>query len=168
MSFRRDALLEIGMFDPRISFAGEDEDICRRLRERFGPRAFPLHPSPVTLCSMGSFRRHPAPELPIWPGKRGYLKNEDQGPTIFPMPVIFAALLLFGARRRWPRVVASVLPFVMFSHWPAEALRRRRAELLAFPIVQLLEEAAHDLGFVKSWLQLRREYARPQAEEARS
>ena len=39
MSFRRDALVEIGMFDPRISFGGEDEDICRRLRERPMPGA---------------------------------------------------------------------------------------------------------------------------------
>ena len=52
------------------------------------------------------------------------------------------------------------MPFVVFAQWPVEAIYRRKPELLAFPVVQLLEEAAHDLGFAKGWIRLRRRYGR--------
>ncbi len=160
MSFRRSALVEIGMFDARISFGGEDEDVCRRLRERFTSDRFVFtscaviaHDFDGELCD--TLRR----SFQYGAGSaRGYLKNEDQGPTLFPLPALVAGLLILGVRRRWAIVGASVLPFLVFSHWPAAAIRRRRTELLAFPVVQLLEEAAHDLGFAKGWMGLRREY----------
>jgi len=36
MSFRRESLAAVGGFDPVIRFGGDEEDLCRRLRETFG------------------------------------------------------------------------------------------------------------------------------------
>src|SRR6185369_8893245 len=48
MAFRRDALLEIGGFDPQFWVAGDDVDVCWRLQERgwtlgFSPAAMVWH-----------------------------------------------------------------------------------------------------------------------------
>ena len=48
MAFRRDALIEVGGFDPRFHAAGDDVDICWRLRDRgltlgFSPAAVVWH-----------------------------------------------------------------------------------------------------------------------------
>ena len=160
MSFRRDALVEIGMFDPRISFGGEDEDICRRLRERSMGERFLFTSSAVIAHDFdGELRDTLRRSYQYGAGSaRGYLKNDDQGPTIFPVPVLVAALALLGFRRPWAFVGAVAVPLLVFLRWPVQAVRHRRAELLAFPAVQLFEETAHDLGFVKSWLRLRRGY----------
>ena len=40
MAFRRDALLAIGGFDPQFRTAGDDVDVCWRLRERGGTLGF--------------------------------------------------------------------------------------------------------------------------------
>jgi glycosyltransferase involved in cell wall biosynthesis len=45
MAFRRDALLAIGGFDPQFRTAGDDVDVCWRLREREGTLGF--HPGAV-------------------------------------------------------------------------------------------------------------------------
>jgi GT2 family glycosyltransferase len=45
MAFRRKALLEIGGFDPQFRTAGDDVDVCWRLRERGGTLGF--HPGAV-------------------------------------------------------------------------------------------------------------------------
>ncbi len=162
MSFRRDALVEIGMFDARIGFGGEDEDICRRLRERASPERFVFTSRAVIAHDFdGELRDTVRRSYQYGAGSaRGYLKNEDQGPTVFPIPVLVAGLALLGTRRCWALAAAVAVPLLVFSRWPLEAARRRRPELLAFPAVQLCEEMAHDLGFAKSWIRLRREYRR--------
>lgn len=166
MSFRRDALVEVGMFDPRIDFGGEDEDICRRLRERFALGRFVFTSRAVIAHDFdGDLRDTLRRSYRYGIGSaRGCLKNADQRPTLFPVPALVVGLLLLGARRRWALAAASALPFIVFSRWPIAAVRRRRVELLAFPAVQLVEETAHDLGFTKGWLRLRREYRRPRSE----
>jgi glycosyltransferase involved in cell wall biosynthesis len=160
MSFRRDALVEVGMFDDRISFGGEDEDICRRLREHFRQEHFVFTSRAVIEHDFdGELRDTLRRSYQYGAGSaRGYLKNADQGPTLFPIPVAVAGLALLGLRRPWALLAAAGIPFLVFSHWPVEAVRRRRPELLAFPAVQLLEETAHDLGFAKSFFRLRRAY----------
>jgi glycosyltransferase involved in cell wall biosynthesis len=161
MSFRRGALLEVGLFDPRIRFGGEDEDICRRLREAFPDRTFVYTPfAPVAHDFEGDLRDALRRSYRYGKGSaRGFLKNHDQGPTLFPVPALVFALIALGLWRPWTLAAATMLPFVVFSKWPVEGWRSRRAELLAFPALQLLEEAAHDLGFARDWLRLRREYA---------
>jgi glycosyltransferase involved in cell wall biosynthesis len=168
MSFRRDALVEVGMFDPRIDFGGEDEDICRRLRERYALGRFVFTSRAVIAHDFdGELRDTLRRSYRYGVGSaRGYLKNPEQRPTLFPIPAVVAALLVVGTRRRWAFAAASFLPFLVFSRWPIAAVRRRRVELLAFPLVQLLEESAHDVGFTKGWIRLRGEYRGRRARKA--
>ena len=54
MAFRRDALLEIGGFDPKFRIAGDDVDVCWRLQERgwklgFSPAAMVWHHRRATI-----------------------------------------------------------------------------------------------------------------------
>ena len=63
---------------------------------------------------------------------------------------------------------AALAPLVAFARWPIASVRERRPELLTYPYVQLVEEVAHDIGFVRSWLRLRREYAVGQPADVRA
>ena len=160
MSFRTSALVAIGMFDDRITFGGEDEDICRRLRERFEGRPLVFTADAVIAHDYeGELRDTLRRSFQYGGGSaRSYLKNVGQHPTLFPAPVLVAALALFGVRRRWALLAAFAIPFLVFSHWPVEAIRRRHPELLIYPGVQFLEEVAHDAGFARSWWRLRKQY----------
>ena len=151
-----------GCSTPRITFGGEDEDICRRLRERPAAEHFLFTSRAVIAHDFdGELRDTLRRSYQYGAGSaRGYLKNDDQGPTIFPVPALVAALTLLGLRRHWALAAAVAVPLLVFSRWPVAGGPDRRAELLAFPAVQLFEETAHDLGFAKSWLRLRREYRR--------
>ena len=99
MSFRRDALVEIGMFDDRISFGGEDEDICRRLRAPFADDRFVFTSRAVIAHDFdGDLRDTLRRSYQYGAGSaRGYLKNDDQGPTVFPIPALVAGFALLGA-----------------------------------------------------------------------
>ena len=68
MSFRREALLAVGGFDPRYRAAGDDVDVCWRVREEVGPVGF----SPAAVVwhhRRSSLRRY-------WAQQRGYGKAE--------------------------------------------------------------------------------------------
>lgn len=161
MSFRRSALVDIGMFDDRITFGGEDEDICRRLREHFvGHQLVFTAAAVIEHDYEGELRDTLRRSFQYGGGSaRAYLKNDGQPPTLFPVPVLVAGLALVGVRRRSALLVAAAIPFLVFSHWPIEAVRRRQPETLAYPFVQFMEEVAHDAGFARSWWRLRPAYA---------
>jgi glycosyltransferase involved in cell wall biosynthesis len=164
-SFRRDALFDVGLFDDDFDFAGgEDEDLCRRLRA-----LFPSDEIVFTSCAVvahdydGELRDTLRRSYQYGRASaRGCLTHDDQSPTLFPAPALVASLLALGSRRPWALAAAAAVPFVVSPVWSIEAIRRRRPDLLAFPAVQLLEEAANDLGFVRDWLRLHRQLgARP-------
>lgn len=167
MSFRRDVLLAIGLFDDRIHFGGEDEDICRRLRERY-PAGELIFTAQATIAHDydGELRDTLRRSYQYGAGSaRSFLKNEQQNPTLFPAPVLVLCLALVGWRRRWGWGAAVLVPFVLCARWPIDAVRRQRAGMLAYPWIQMLEEAAHDIGFGRGWMKLRRAYADPSDSE---
>ena len=161
MSFRTSRSRAIGMFDGRITFGGEDEDICRRLREHFVGRPLVFTADAAIAHDYeGELRDTMRRSFQYGGGSaRAYLKNDGQHPTLFPVPVLVAGLALFGLRRRSALLAAAAVPYLVFSHWPIEAARSRQPELLAYPGVQFLEEVSHDVGFARSWWRLRREYS---------
>ena len=160
-STRRVLLDEIGLFDERITFGGDEEDVCRRLRLRFPYGRFVYLPAAVvhhdfdprvrdTLRRSYAYGRGSA---------RAFLKNRSQFPTVFPLPIVVAGFAVASVWRRPALGVAIVLPLVAFPRWTIEATRERDLERFAFAYLQLLQEGASDIGFAQSWAKLRRDYA---------
>jgi glycosyltransferase involved in cell wall biosynthesis len=104
MAFRREALVEIGGFDPRYDAAGDDVDVCWRLIERGSTLGF----SPAAMVW-----HHPRGSVPAyWRQQRGYGRAE--------------ALL----ERRWPEKynAAGHVSWEgrLYAGGPVRALFRRR------------------------------------------
>ncbi len=160
-SARRDVLDAIGLFDERITFGGDEEDVCRRLRLRFPNGRFVYSPNAVVLHDFDPTVRDTLRRSYAY-GKgsaRAFLKNRNQFPTVFPLPAVVAALLVAGVWRRPALTIAAALPLAAFPRWPVEAVRFRSAEHVGFAYLQLLQETASDIGFARSWSSLRLQYA---------
>ncbi|GAA1544819.1 hypothetical protein GCM10009678_29340 [Actinomadura kijaniata] len=150
MSFRRDALLEVGGFDERFRFGSEEEDLSRRLRRAghtrlvFDPEASLTHrfaPTPRGLLRRGlAYGRGNAVQYRKWPGVR---------PTLFPWPVLVLTLLAGSLRVRPLAAVAALLPLVLYPRGLREAVLGRTPEALLDPYLVLAQEASENVGFVR-------------------
>lgn len=148
-SFCRDVLDALGGFDAGIRFGGEDEDLCRRLRETFPGRILRIVPAAVVehdydLTMKDLFRRARAYGIG---NARNYLKHRDQSPTIFPAPLLWIVALLFSASRRYRWLVVIAFPLLVAPRWVVSAVRRRSLERAAYAYVQMAQEAAQNIGF---------------------
>ena len=164
MSVRRCALETLEGFDPAIHFGGEDEDFFFRLRHRFPGAKLVVLPSAVTEHDFsGGIRDMLRRARSYGRGNaRNFVKHPAWGPTIFPVPFASLALALLGltgagGRRRQWLAAAAMLPAAAFPRWSLEALRRKNAAMSLLAWVQLLEEAASDIGFASGYLGARRE-----------
>lgn len=153
MSFRRDVLDDVGGFDPTIRFGGDDEHICRLVRERdpesvlwFVPEAGVLHDYEGTLRDV--WRRNAA----YGRGHaRAYLADRStRWPILFPAPAVVLASLAWLRTGRVARRVAGALALaeLLYPQGLLAAARSRRPDELAFGAVRLVEESAHDYGMV--------------------
>ena len=166
MSVWRAAFRDVGGFDERISFASEDDDLCRRLRQAFpagrlvfAPGARAVHhfkPSPWDALrrrrayGQGAARMH-----------RTY---PDVPPTVFPWPVAVLAGLALSAF--FPVVLAAVAlaPQLLYPAGLRVAVRERRPSCLLDAYLQLAEECCADLGFIEGWWHFRRLVPDPAAD----
>lgn len=149
MAVRRSALEEVGGFDGR-ALGAEEEDMWRRARKRPGgvtiryePRALIVHHFEPDLRS--TLRR-----------ARGYGKgharlvaaHSDVRTIVFPSPLLTAALIAHAAiapsRKRAAR--ALLAPLVTYPRWIADAIRQRSLRPLAYPYLELAQEAEHMCG----------------------
>ncbi|MQY02891.1 glycosyltransferase family 2 protein [Actinomadura macrotermitis] len=156
MSFRRDALLEVGGFDERFRFGSEEEDLSRRLRRAgrtrlvFEPEAWLSHRFEPTLRNVLrrniAYGKGNALQYRKWPGVR---------PTLFPWPVL-TALLLAASPWFWPSAVAALLlPQVLYPRGLKNVFRHGTVEALIDPYLQLLQETCENVGFVRGALVFR-------------
>jgi hypothetical protein len=65
-------------------------------------------------------------------------------------------LSVAAARRPGWAVGALLVPVVAFPRYALEARRRGRPVVASFAYLQLLEEAASDIGFVAGWWHFRK------------
>ena len=158
LSMRRQDFLHIGGFDERIHFAGEDEDLCRRLRLAFPARRlvyvpaarvvhhFNLTPGD-TLRRRRAYGRGAAFMFRKWPGVP---------PTIFPWPA--AVLLALAISAVYPDclAIAALLPQLLYPQGLRSAVTGRGAACLLDPYLQLAEESWADLGFAQGLWRFRR------------
>ncbi|WP_067829018.1 glycosyltransferase family 2 protein [Actinomadura kijaniata] len=150
MSFRRDALLEVGGFDERFRFGSEEEDLSRRLRRAghtrmvFDPEASLTHsfaPTPRGLLRRSlAYGRGNAIQYRKWSGVR---------PTLFPWPVLVLTLLVGSLRARPLAAVAALLPLVLYPRGLRDAVLGRTPEALLDPYLVLAQEASENVGFVR-------------------
>ena len=162
-SARRCVLDAIGLFDDRITFGGDEEDVCRRLRAHYPEGRLVYSPAAMVYHDYDPHVRDTLRRSYAY-GKgsaRAFLKNPQQFPTVFPLPVAVVALAAVGFWKRSAAGLACVLPLVAFPRWPLEAVRNRRIEFLGYSYIQLLQEASSDVGFARSFAQLRSEYRDP-------
>jgi glycosyltransferase involved in cell wall biosynthesis len=164
MSFRRRTILAAGGFDDRFTFGAEEEELCERIRGGAAGGATRLLYTPDarvahlfrpglrdTLRRSRAYGRGSA---------RLHLKH-GRYPTLFPFPVLVAGLALASARRPRCLPFVALLPLALFSRGPRTALRSRDWVHLAAPFIQLAQEAASDVGFVRGYVQMRRDFAQP-------
>ncbi len=159
-SVRREHLDLIGLFDERITFGGDEEDVCRRLLLAIPNGRLVYSPAAIVAHDYNPHVRDTLRRSYAY-GKgsaRAFLKNSHQFPTVFPLPAAVLACSVLGLWHRAAFKVAAALPLLAFPRWPVEALRRRSIEPIGYAYIQMLQETASDVGFAHSFARLRREY----------
>ena len=153
MSFRIDALEDIGGFDEAMRFGSEDLDACIRLRAAFGDTCLLLEPSArVRHHFPGDLGDNLRRSRAYGRGHARMLaKFPSMSPTIFPLPVVTLGLIALSLR--YPKALAAALAIPHLVH-PAglrDSLREGPAAL-ADPYVACLQETAYDLGVLEGLL----------------
>ena len=155
ISFRRDVLEALGGFDASIGFAGEDEDICLRLRRAFPDHVLRLVPAAAVEHEYDLHLRDALRRASIYGNgnARNLRRHDGWGPaTVYPIPVLCGiALLASVANRRW-LLLALSLPLLLAPRWILNAFRSRSPESLAYAYIQLLQETFNNVGFVAGYL----------------
>ena len=150
MSFRADALRQVGGFDATMRFGSEDLDACMRLRDEFGDECLLLEPGARVLHHFhGDLRDTLRRSRAYGRGHSAMLaKFPTMTPTVFPLPLVTLGLL--AVARRFPQalVVAAAVPHAVH---PAgiRGVARHGPVTLADPYVSCLQEAAFNVGVVE-------------------
>lgn len=151
MSFRRDALVEIGGFDPVIRFGGDEEDLCRRLRERHGDTALWVDPKIVVLHDFDRSLKDTLRRSRAYGRGNGRDWARRGGvPAIRPMPVLLVLAALSAVMN--PRLAllgVLGLPVLVYRKVLRRGIRRYGAEALVYPYIGALQEIHATRGFVE-------------------
>jgi GT2 family glycosyltransferase len=157
MSFRREALIDVGRFDRRFRFGGEDVDLCIRLRRaipsgqlRFAPDARVLHhfvPSiNDTLRRSRAYGRGSARLRRKWP---------SLPPTLFPGPLVVLTLMLMSFLSPMCGVAAVAVPCLLYPRGLRDAITSRSHASLFDGYVQLAQETFENIGFLEGMWRFR-------------
>jgi glycosyltransferase involved in cell wall biosynthesis len=150
MSFRRQPLEDVGYFDERFTFGGEELDLCWRLHDRFPDSVLIVEPAAVvwhrfrpglrdTLRRGRAYGRGSARLFRKWP---------HLNPTVFPSPLVELALLAGAVRWRWLLAAALLWPSAAYPNTIRQALRQRTPTPLLDAYVRLAQEHQTNLGFL--------------------
>ncbi len=149
MSFRKSLVNEI-QFDERFRFGGEEEDLCKRINQKypgslwFAPKSKIIHQYDPKLRD--TLRRSKAY------GKgnaRMFYKHADVGPIIYPFPPLLVMSLLLGLVNPWLLLTPLVLVQLLYSRWPLTVVKTRKLEPLLYGYIQALQEWYSNIGFIK-------------------
>lgn len=159
MSFIREALLEVGGFDPTIRFGGDEELVCVNLRKKFGDRSILCYSSIEVAHHFDPRLRDTLRRARVYGYSNGRTWARNGGiPGLRPVGGLFVvSLMLTTPVSIVGAVVFSLLiPFAMWRRWLRVSLNERDPELVLYPLIALAQELFSNVGFVMGWRAERR------------
>lgn len=151
MSFLRQALIEIGQFDERFRFGGEDQDLCLRLTRAFPSDRLVFVPKARVVHHFKSSLRDTLRRSHAYGrgSARLYRKWPAVPPTFFPGPLLVLVLLLLSARRPSLAVAAVAVPHLLYPQGLRYATASRSVASLLDAYVQLAQETSGNIGYLE-------------------
>jgi glycosyltransferase involved in cell wall biosynthesis len=151
MSFLRQALIDVGKFDERFHFGGEDQDLCIRMARAFPAGRLVFAPS---ACVLHHFKPSMRDTLRR---SRAYGRGSARlcrkwsfvPPTFFPGPAVVLALLLLSRYRPSLGVAAAGMPHLLYPQGLRSAIANRSGVSLLDAYIQLAQEACGNIGFLE-------------------
>lgn len=154
MSFTREALSEVGGFDPSIRFGGDEDHVCRNLRDKFGDQSILCFSSIVVAHRFDPRLRDTLRRAFLYGLSNGRTWDRNGGiPALRPVGGLVTVSLLLAAP---VSIVGAVLlalfiPFAMWRRWVRASWRDRNTEMLAYPLIALAQELCSNVGFFVGW-----------------
>jgi glycosyltransferase involved in cell wall biosynthesis len=150
MAFRRELIFELAGFDEAFAFGGEEEELCRRAHARAGGARLLYEPEAVVRHRFEpSLRDTLRRSRAYGKGKaRSACKDANVRLVAYPSPIVALGMIVASllSRRRTPVMFGAILPLFAYSRWPRSAWRTQSLAPLAYPYLQLAEEAWTMLG----------------------
>jgi glycosyltransferase involved in cell wall biosynthesis len=153
MSFRRDVLLAASGFDERFRFGAEEVDLCLRLRRTVRPVRL-VHVDDAQMTHHFKPSLHDILRRSYAYGRgsaRLYRKWPGLPPTVFPGPLVVAAVLALSVLYLPLLAVALLLPLALYPQGLRSALAGRGLACLLDGYLQLGQETCEDFGFAEGW-----------------
>lgn len=158
MSFLRQSLIDVGKFDERFRFGGEELDLCIRMRRDFPLSRLMFIPDVSMMHHFKPSRRSTRPSLRdtlrrSYAYGRGaarlYRKWPSMPPTFFPGPLAILTILMLSAWVPVLAVVAFIMPQLLYPRGVRFAFRHGCAASLLDAYVQLAQELWGNIGFIE-------------------
>ena len=158
MSFRKDMLEKLGLFDENFRFGAEEEDLCKRFHKKikdkkllFTTKAIVFHqydPSIKKIIKRSfSYGRGNA---------RMFHKHPEQNPTIFPFPILIILSFLIVLINIKYFFIPFFLPLFLYSNWMVKLITKNKFYYFFFPFFQFLSELYSNFGFIDRWIKYRK------------
>ena len=159
MSFTREALSEVGGFDPSIRFGGDEEHVCKNLRNKFGDQSILCYSSIVVAHDFDPRLRDTLRRAFLYGFSNGRTWARDGGvPSLRPVGGLFMVSLLLAAPVSIIGAVffSLLIPFAMWRRWVRASWHERNPEAIVYPLIALAQELYSNVGFFAGWLRERR------------
>src|SRR3984957_868054 len=151
MAVRREALIDIGGFDERIRFGGDDDDLFLRLSRARPGSPLIFDPAVRVLHHFEPSLRDTVRRSRMYGRGRAllYRKWPSTGFAAFPYPVVVLVTLVLSGWLPVLAIVAVALPQLCYPLGIRAAVANRDARCLLDPYVQLAQEAYGNVGFIQ-------------------